>query len=191
VPVVSMPTSVDDPLRSQVYEQLLGKRTIFLDRPLTIDTASLVAAQLLTLDGEDADKPITLIVNSEGGPLDAVGGVLDTIEMVGAPVDTSCLGQAVGTAAVVVAAGTGRRRAGPGASFRLRFPDVELTGTARRLGDEVAEHRRLHDALVDRLAATTGQERRLVARDVDRGRALTAEEAVGYGLIDEVARKGG
>jgi ATP-dependent Clp protease protease subunit len=117
--------------------------------------------------------------------------VLDTIEMVGASVDTSCLGRAVGTAAVVVAAGTGRRRAGPGASFRLRFPDVELTGTARRLGADVAEHRRLHEALIDRVAATTGQERRLVERDVERGRTLTAEDAVAYGLIDEVATKGG
>jgi ATP-dependent Clp protease, protease subunit len=190
-PMVPLAPPPDDALRTEVYERLLTQRTIFLDRHLTIETASLVAAQLMTLDGGDDDQPIRLIVNSDGGPLDAVGGLLDTIEMLAAPVETSCLGQAVGTAAVVVAAGTGRRRAGPGASFRLRFPDIELTGTARRLGDDVAEHRRLHEALVDRLAAATGQEPRLVARDVERGRALRADEAVAYGLIDEVARKGG
>ena len=152
----------------------------------------MVAAQMMTLDADaesDEAEPMTLLVNSPGGPLDAVGAILDTIDLVRVPVDTSCLGQAVGTAALVVAAGTGRRRAGPGALFRLRLPDVELSGTARRLGDEVADHRRLHDSVVDRLVAATGQERRLIVRDLERGRALSADDAVAYGLIDEIATK--
>ena len=73
--------------------------------------------------------------------------------------------------------------------FRLRLPEVELSGTARRLSDEVADHRRLHDAVVDRLVAATGQERRLLLRDLERGRALSAEEALAYGLIDEIATR--
>jgi ATP-dependent Clp protease protease subunit len=97
----------------------------------------------------------------------------------------------VGTAAVVVAAGTGRRRTGAGAVFRLALPDVELSGTASRLGDQVGHLRRLHDDLVERLAALTGQDVKLVARDVERGRALSADEAVAYGLVDELVRKGG
>jgi ATP-dependent Clp protease protease subunit len=186
-PAVSFP---GDDHRSRVYEQLLARRTVFLDRLLDGETASVVAAQLMTLDA-DGDDPITLLVNSPGGPLDAAGGVLDTIELVGSPVDTTCLGQAVGTAAVVVAAGTGRRRTGAGATFRLKLADVELSGTAGRLGDEVGHLRRLHDSVIERLAAATGQEPRLVARDVEQGRILAAEEAVAYGLVDEVVRKGG
>jgi ATP-dependent Clp protease protease subunit len=179
-----------DDLRSRVYERLLSRRTVFLDRPLDGETASVLAAQLMTLDADGSD-PITLLVNSSGGPLEAVGGVLDTIDLVECPVDTTCLGQAVGTAAVVVAAGTGRRRTGAGAVFRLALADVELSGTAGQLGDQVGHLRRLHDDLVERLAALTGQDLKLVARDVERGRALSADEAIAYGLVDELVRKGG
>jgi ATP-dependent Clp endopeptidase proteolytic subunit ClpP len=134
----------------------------------------------------ESTERITLIVNSSGGRLDAAATVLDTAELVRGPVDTTCLGQAGGTAAVVVAAGTGRRRAGASAQLQLRLPEVELVGTATRLGDEAVHHRRLHDAIVDRLAAATGQDRRLLDRDVDRGRRLPASDAVAYGLVDDV-----
>ncbi|MGH9243330.1 MAG: ATP-dependent Clp protease proteolytic subunit [Acidimicrobiales bacterium] len=191
VPMVYGP-GPDDELRSRVYEQMLARRTVFLDRGLDGETATLVAAQLMTLDADaDGESPVTLIVNSEGGPLEAVAGLLDTIELLHCPVDTTCLGQAGGTAAVVVAAGTGRRRAGAGAQFRLRLSKVELLGSATRLGHDVAHLRALHDALIDRLVAATGQDRRLVARDVERGRALSADEAVAYRLVDEVIKKGG
>jgi ATP-dependent Clp endopeptidase proteolytic subunit ClpP len=178
------PEPLDD-LRSRVYDQLLARRTVVLDRALDGETAMFVAAQLMTLDAEGTER-ITLIVNSPGGPLDAAATVLDTIDLVRGPVDTTCLGQAGGTAAVVVAAGTGRRRVGASAQLQLRLPEVELAGTATRVGDEAAHLRRLHDAIVDRLAAATGQDRCLLARDVDRGRVLPAPDAVAYGLVDEV-----
>jgi ATP-dependent Clp protease protease subunit len=209
VPAVWMPA--DDP-RAQVYEQLLSRRIVFVERALDAETASLVAAQLMTLDadadagsgggagtgtgaGDDADadvtslQPVTLVVNSPGGPLDAAATVLDTVDLMRCPVDTTCIGQATGTAAVVVAAGTGARRAGRSAQFRLRFPEVDLTGSATQLRDQVVEVRRLHDLLIDRLVAVTGQERRLVVHDLERGRALSAEEAVAYGLVDEVVER--
>jgi ATP-dependent Clp protease protease subunit len=185
-----LPGPPEDDLRRRVVDQLLARRTIMVDRPLTIETATMVAAQMMTLDADADSETMTLLVNSPGGPIDAVGAILDTIDLVGGPVDISCLGQAVGTAAIVVASGTGRRRGGPGARFVLRLADIELSGTASRLGDEVAAHRRLYDALVDRLAESTGQDRRLIVRDLERGRTLTADEAVAYGLIDEIARKG-
>ena len=133
------PLSPEDDLRRRVFDRLLARRTIMVDRPLTIETATMVAAQLMTLDadadeggdpgdrrdhGGDHDDAITLLVNSPGGPLDAVGAVLDTIDLVRMPVDTSCLGQAVGTAAVVVAAGpvaAGRVPAQCSASGCLRW----------------------------------------------------------------------
>jgi ATP-dependent Clp protease, protease subunit len=156
-----------------------------LDRALDGETATLVAAQLMSLDAASTE-PMSLVVNSPGGPLDAADAVLGAIDLVRGPVDTTCLGRAEGTAAVVCAAGTGRRRMGPGARVRLRLPDVELTGPATRLNDDLARHREHQGALIDRLAAITGQERRLVERDVDVGRTLTADEALDYGLVDEV-----
>jgi ATP-dependent Clp protease protease subunit len=190
LPLPGMPFGDErDDLRAGVYGRLLAKRTVVLDRMLDIATATFVAAQLMTLDA-DGDEPITLLVNSPGGPLDTAATVLDTMALVQGPVDTTCLGQAIGTAAIVVASGTGTRRTGPGARFSLRLPAVELSGPASRLGEEVAHLGRLRDLVLDRLVAATGADRRMVARDVDQGRPLTAPEAVAYGLVDEVLSSG-
>ncbi|HEX6238360.1 MAG TPA: ATP-dependent Clp protease proteolytic subunit [Acidimicrobiales bacterium] len=198
VPVPEPAPSPSEDWRSSVYGDLMARRTIVLDGPLDVERASLVAAQLLALDGEDdrrredersGPRPITLVINSPGGPLEAATAVLDTMDLVADPVDTTCLGQATGTGAVVLAAGTGRRRAGPSSLIRLRLPEVALDGRAGHLAEEAAHLGRLHDALIDRLAAATGQEHRLVARDVDAGRLLTAEDAVAYGLVDEITTR--
>jgi ATP-dependent Clp protease protease subunit len=187
VPMVPMPQSPApaDDLRSRVYDDLLARRTVVLDRALDGETATLVAAQLMALDA-DGDQAMTLVVNSPGGPLEAAAAVLDTVDLVRGPLDTTCLGRADGTAAVVAASGTGRRRMGAGARVRLRLADLELSGSASRLDDDLARHRDLQRVLVDRLVAITGQDRRLVERDVETGRTLTATEAVAYGLADEV-----
>jgi ATP-dependent Clp protease, protease subunit len=190
VPMVPMPSSPQSPapaddLRSRVYDDLLARRTVVLDRALDGETATLVAAQLMALDA-DGDQAMTLVVNSPGGPLEAAAAVLDTVDLVRGPLDTTCLGRADGTAAVVAASGTGRRRMGAGARVRLRLADLELSGSASRLDDDLARHRDLQRALIDRLVAITGQDRRLVERDVESGRTLTATEAVAYGLADEV-----
>jgi ATP-dependent Clp protease, protease subunit len=174
----------DDP-RARVYDDLLKRRTIVLDRELDGEVATLLAAQLITLDRDGTD-PIMLVVNSPGGPLEAAVAVLDTVDLVRGPLGTTCLGRADGTAALLVAAGTGRRRIGAGARLRLRLADIELSGPARRLDDELAHHRELQATLVDRLTAITGRERATVERDVEAGRLLTAAEAVDYGLADEV-----
>ncbi len=178
-----------DDVRSQVYERMLARRTVMLDRELDAGTATLVAAQLMTLDADGAER-ITLLVNSPGGPLDAAAAVLDTIDLVRGPVDTTCLGQAAGTAAAVVAAGTGRRRIGAGAQVRLRLADVALAGPAGRVDADLTYLRDLRRTLIDRLAVITGQERQLIERDIDAGRSLTAPEAVDYGLVDEVIQSG-
>jgi ATP-dependent Clp protease protease subunit len=175
-----------DDLRSHVYDQLLGRRTVMLDRALDDAAATHLAAQLMALDADGPER-IELVVNSPGGPLGAAAAVLDTIGLVRGPVDTTCIGRADGTAAVLVGAGTGRRRVGPGVTIRLRLADVEITGPASRLDDDLARHRDLQGALIDRLVAITRQDRRLIERDVESGRHLTADEAVSYGLADEVA----
>jgi ATP-dependent Clp protease protease subunit len=185
VPIPGEPAAAGG-FESTIYAELLERRIVFVRDRLDHDTATLVTAQLMTLDAENT-SPVTLVVNSGGGPVDAVAGVLDTIDLVRCPVGTSCVGRAEGTAAVVVAAGTGRRRCGRGATFRLRLPDLEAAGPADRLRRDVETATRVQRELVDRLAAITGQSRALVARDVERGRLLTADEAVTYGLVDEVS----
>src|ERR687897_1237203 len=167
VPMPGEPPTGPGTFDSSVYADLLERRIVFVRARLDHDAAMLVTAQLMALDADD-DAPITLVVNSGGGPADAAVGVLDTMDLVRCPVDTSCVGRAEGTAAVVVAAGSGRRRCGPGATFRLRFPDLEAAGPASRLRQEVESATQLHRALVDRLVAITGQSRALVARDVER-----------------------
>jgi ATP-dependent Clp protease protease subunit len=175
-------------MRSRLYDQLLARRTVMLEGELGGEAATLVAAQLMALDADGDDK-VTLLINSPGGPLDAAATVLDTMALLQVTVDTTVVGQAAGTAAIVLASGTGRRRIGPSAHVRLRLPDVAVSGDARRLAEDVAHHRRIQESLVARLAEATGQEPRLLARDLDRGRLLTAEEAVTYGLADEVTAR--
>jgi len=185
VPIPGEPAAAGA-FESTIYTELLERRIVFVRDRLDHDTATLVAAQLMTLDADDT-SPVTLVVNSGGGPVDAVTGIIDTIDLVRCPVDISCVGRAEGTAAVVVAAGTGHRRCGRGATFRLRLPDLEAAGPADRLRRDVETATRVQRELVDRLASITGQSRALVARDVERGRLLTADEALTYGLVDEVS----
>jgi ATP-dependent Clp protease protease subunit len=185
VPIPGEPAAAGG-FESTIYTELLERRIVFVRDRLDHDTATLVTAQLMTLDADDT-SPVMLVVNSGGGPVDAVAGLLDTIDLVRCPVDTSCVGRAEGTAAVVVAAGTGHRRCGRGATFRLRLPDLEAAGPADRLRRDVESATRVQRELIDRLAAITGQSRALAARDVERGRLLTADEAVTYGLVDEVS----
>jgi ATP-dependent Clp protease protease subunit len=173
-----------------VHEQLFARRMVVVDRPLDAETAALVAAQLLALDGT-GDEPITVVVNSPGGPLDAAGAVLGSVDLVACPVDTMCIGRAAGTAAVLAASGTGRRRIGAAASLDLRLADIALSGSATRVRDDVEMLRQMRQGLIDRLVATTGQERRLIERDIDRGRVLSAVDAVTYGLADEVVEPRG
>jgi ATP-dependent Clp protease protease subunit len=185
VPIPGEPPAPGD-FGSAIYAELLERRIVFVRNRLDHDAATLVTAQLMTLDADDTTA-VTLVVNSRGGPVDAVAGLLDTIGLLRCPVDTSCVGRAEGTAALVVAAGTGRRRCGSGATFRLRLPDLEAAGPADRLRRDVESAAQLQRGLVDRLAAITGQSRALVERDVERGRLLTADEAVSYGLVDEIS----
>jgi ATP-dependent Clp protease protease subunit len=143
----------------------------------------------MALDAE-GDEPVTLLVNSPGGPVDAGIAVVDVLDLLGVPVDATVIGQAVGTAAVVVACATpGRRRAAPNARLSLRLAEGALEGPAGRLEREAADLVATRDRLVDRLAEATGRPRDELAAATDRGPVLSAEEAVAFGLVDEVAAR--
>ena len=176
-------------LADETARRLFKRRTVMLTGPLDGEAATVVGASLMALDAE-GDDPVSLLVNSPGGPVEAGVAVVDVLDLLGVPVEATCIGQAVGTAAVVVACATpGRRRAAPNARLSLRLAEGTLEGPAGRLERAAADLLAVRDRLVDRLVAATGQPRDEVAEATDRGPLLSAEEAVAAGLVDEVAAR--
>jgi ATP-dependent Clp protease, protease subunit len=176
-------------LAEETARRLFERRTVMLTGPLEGESASLAGASLMALDAE-GDEPVTLLVNSPGGPVEAGVAVVDVLDLLGVPVEATVIGQAVGTAAVVVACATpGRRRAAPNARLSLRLAEGALEGPAGRLEREVADLVAARDRLVDRLMAATGRTRDELAEATDRGHVLSADEAVAFGVVDEIARR--
>jgi ATP-dependent Clp protease protease subunit len=176
-------------LADETARRLFERRTVLLTGALEGEASSLAAASLMALDAE-GDEPVTLLVNSPGGSVEAVVAVVDVVDLLGVPVEATVIGQAAGTAAVVVACATpGRRRAAPNARVSLRLAGGALEGPAGRLEQEAAALVAARDRLVDRLVVATGRPRDELAEATDRGAVLSAEEAVAFGLVDEVAAR--
>jgi len=172
----------------EIARRLFERRMVVFSGPLDEGAAARVAAELMTLDA-DGDEPIELVVNSPGGPLECAVPVLDVVDLLRGPVDATCIGQAVGTAAFVVACATGRRRASPRARLGLRLAEVALEGSSSRIDGQVGAVVALRDDLVDRLARSTGRAAADLVAATERGPLLSAPEAVAAGLLDEVAER--
>lgn len=168
------------------FSNLFARRHVWLRAPLDDDAANQLAAQLLALDRESAE-PIELIINSPGGPVGAALEVIDTMDLLRSPVATLCLGQAMGTAAAVLACGRGGRRVTPTSRVSLRLPASEVWGTAARLAGQAEQLLTMRDHLAMRLAAATGHLPAVIVVDLDGGGFMTAEQAVGYGVVDGIA----
>jgi ATP-dependent Clp protease protease subunit len=170
-----------------LYSRLLRERIVFLGSPIDDAVANLVVGQLLYLAGEDGDKEISLYVNSPGGDMVALFGILDTMDFIGAPVSTICIGQAASAAAVVLAAGEkGRRFVLPNARVLLHQPHGGAQGQSTDIEIQVREMVEMRDRMVDVLVEATGQERDRLVRDLDRDYILRGDDAVAYGVVDEV-----
>jgi ATP-dependent Clp protease, protease subunit len=172
-----------------IYSLLLRERSIILGSPIDDRTANVIIAQLLYLDREDPEKDITMYVNSPGGVITAGLAVYDTIQLVRANVSTICIGQAASFGTIILAAGTkGKRFALPNSTIHLHQPLVQGTiqGQASDLAIQAREVLRLRDLLNQILVQHTGQPLDRIVRDTDRDFFLTAEQAVEYGLVDEV-----
>ena len=183
VPIVYESTG-RDPVR-QLYE----RRRVLLGGPLDAATATAVAAELMSLDGRSG-RDIELLVNSEGGPLDDVFAVLDVITLSRASVVVMCFGRAIGTAAIVLACGTGTRRATPNATISLRCrEETSIVGSARE-AEQRAEHER---QVRDRIRRILGERTRLPAaridQELDEGAQLDASGALELGIIDEIVTR--
>jgi ATP-dependent Clp protease, protease subunit len=186
-----VPTVIEQTSRGErgydLYSRLLKERIIILGTPIDDTVANLICAQMLFLEYEDPDKDISLYVNSPGGDITALFAIYDTMKFVKPDVSTFCFGQAASAAAVLLAAGAhGKRFALPHARILLHQPWGGAAGQASDIELQAKEILRMRDLLNSMISGDTGQTVEKIARDTDRDFVITAEEAVGYGLIDEV-----
>jgi ATP-dependent Clp protease, protease subunit len=170
-----------------IYSRLLKDRIVFLGYPISDDVANLITAQLLFLESEDPEKDINFYINSPGGSVTAGLAIYDTMQFVKPPVSTLCLGQAASMAAILLLAGAkGRRHGLPHSRIMMHQPLGGAQGQAVDLDIQAREILRMRELINDIVVRHTGQNLRRVEKDTDRDLFLTADQAVEYGLIDEV-----
>ena len=175
-------------LGDSVYERLLRERIIFLGQQVDDTSANDIMAQLLVLESQDPDRDITMYINSPGGSFTALMAIYDTMQYVRPDVQTVCLGQAASAAAVILAAGApGKRAALPNSRILIHQPATEGTqGQVSDLEIQAAEIERMRRLMEETLARHSGRSADQVRIDTDRDKILTAQEAVDYGIIDQV-----
>ena len=170
-----------------IYSRLLKDNIIFVGSDIDDDVANLVIAQLLFLEAEDPGKDIQLYINSPGGSVTSGLAILDTMRYIRPNVSTLCIGQAMSMGAVLLAAGEkGKRLALPNSRIMLHQPHGGIQGTASDIEIHTREILRLRECIVDLLASYTGKSPEEINDDADRDFVLTADEAVDYGIVDQV-----
>ena len=170
-----------------IYSRLLKDRIVFLGTAINDEVSSLVVAQLLFLQAEDAGKEISFYINSPGGSVTSGMAIYDTLQFVKCDVATYCVGQAASMGAVLLAAGTpGKRFSLPHARIMLHQPAGGTEGVAADIGIHAREILRIRDVLNGIIARHTGKSVETVAKDSDRDYFMSADEAKAYGLVDEV-----
>lgn len=170
-----------------IYSRLLKERVIFLIGPVEDYMANLVAAQLLFLEAENPDKDIHLYINSPGGSVTAGMSIYDTMQFIKPDVSTTCIGQACSMGALLLAGGAaGKRYCLPHSRMMIHQPLGGFQGQASDIEIHAKEILFIRERLNQVLANHTGQPIEVIARDTDRDRFMSGEEAVNYGLIDKV-----
>lgn len=170
-----------------IYSRLLVDRIVILGTPIDDTVANLIIAQLLFLQMTDPKKDIHLYINSPGGSVTAGLAIYDTLQFVTCDVNTYCIGQAASMGAVLLAAGTkGKRFALPNARILIHQPWGGVQGQATDISIQAREILRLKDRLNEILAKHTGHTVDEIARDTERDKFMSAEEAKEYGLVDHV-----
>ena len=173
-----------------IYSRLLKDRIIFIGSEIDDNVASAVVAQLLFLDAEDSDKDINLYINSPGGSVTAGMAIYDTMNYIKADVSTICVGMAASMGALLLSAGAkGKRYALPNAEVMIHQP----LGGAHGQASDVVIHaewlKKTKEKLNNILSETTGKKLAVIEKDTERDNFMSADEAVKYGLIDEVIKR--
>ena len=174
-----------------IYSRLLRDCIIFIGTPIDDNVANLVIAQLLFLEAEDPERDISLYINSPGGVITAGLAIYDTLQFIKNDVTTICVGQAASMAAVLLAAGTAKKRfALPHAKILIHQPWLSgLQGQATDIEIHAKDILRMRASLNKILSGHTGQSLERIEKDVERDYIMTAEQAKDYGIIDEVISK--
>ena len=170
-----------------IYSRLLKERVVFLVGPVTEVTANLIVAQLLFLESENPDKDVSFYINSPGGSVSAGLAIYDTIQFIKPHVSTLCIGQAASMGALLLAAGTkGKRYCLPNSRVMIHQPMGGFQGQASDVEIHAREILYLRSKLNEILSRHSGQDIKTIERDTDRDNFLSAEQAVTYGLVDNV-----
>ena len=170
-----------------IFSLLLRERIVFLGTPIDDQIANLIVAQLLYLDREDPEKDINLYINSPGGVIYSGLAIYDTMRLIRPAVSTICVGACASMATILLAAGAkGKRYALPNATVHMHQPLGGVRGQASDMEIQAREILRLRALITSVFVERTGQDEERIVRDTDRDFFMTAEQAVAYGLIDEV-----
>ena len=170
-----------------IYSRLLKDRIIFLGGEVTDDEANLIVAQMLFLEADDPDKDISLYINSPGGSITAGMAIYDTMQYIRCDVSTICIGMAASMGAFLLAAGAkGKRRALPNGEILIHQPLGGALGQATEVAIHAEQLIKTREKMNKILAERTGQTVEQIALDTERDHYMTAEEALKYGLIDEI-----
>jgi len=170
------------------YNKMFENRIIFLGSPVDDTSANDIMSQLIVLEENDPDREIEIYINSPGGSLTALMAIYDTMQFVRPDIRTVCMGQAASAAAILLAAGTpGKRVALPNSRVIIHQPATEGTyGQASDMEIQAREILRMRDQMEQVLARHTGQDLKVIKKDIERDKIFTAEEAKAYGLVDSV-----
>jgi len=173
-----------------IYSRLLKERVIFMVGQVEDYMANLVVAQLLFLESENPDKDIHLYINSPGGSVTAGMSIYDTMQFIKPDVSTMCIGQAASMGALLLAGGAkGKRYCLPHSRMMIHQPSGGFQGQASDIHIQAREILNIRERLNTVLSHHTGQSMEVIARDTDRDTFMSGEQAVAYGLIDQVLDK--
>ncbi|MGB3138155.1 MAG: ATP-dependent Clp endopeptidase proteolytic subunit ClpP [Nodosilinea sp.] len=186
-----IPTVIEQSGRGErafdIYSRLLRERIIFLGQEVTADSANLIVAQMLFLEAEDPEKDIYLYINSPGGSVSAGLGIYDTMNHIGPQVCTICVGLAASMGAFLLTAGEkGKRMSLPNSRIMIHQPLGGAQGQATDIEIQAKEILYLKKQLNEALASNTGKSLEKIAEDTERDFFMSPQEAVEYGLIDQV-----
>jgi ATP-dependent Clp protease protease subunit len=170
-----------------IYSRLLKDRIIFVDGEINDYNADLIVAQILFLESQNADKDISMYINSPGGSVTAGLAIYDTMQYVKSDIQTICMGQAASMGAILLAGGTkGKRYALPSSRVMIHQPWGGVQGQTTDISIQTKEFLRLKKLSIKFLAEHTGKSEEQIATDIERDFYMSAEEALEYGIVDQI-----
>jgi ATP-dependent Clp protease protease subunit len=170
-----------------IYSRLLKDRIIFIGSAIDNETANVIVAQLLFLESEDPEKDISFYINSPGGVVTAGLAIYDTMQYIKPDVATVCIGQAASMGALLLTAGAkGKRFTLPNSRILIHQPLGGAQGQATDIQIQANEILRMKDTLNEILSFHTGQDIEKISKDTDRDYFMSADESLGYGIVDKV-----